>query len=193
MRLQAFDKSGPYIRMLVEIVKAIRWFMLMMLISILATWNSFMLLLKRQAACPEPDADASCEASRDAASVFRTMYDMINTLLFGNGDLNALENTEYFGLVVFIFIVSMIAMPIVLLNMLIAIMGDSYELIQVSAALLPAQRATPLTRSQDRSLREPVMMKARVLLVSDRRAAVEGLVLLALQPFVLVEVMRLRP
>jgi len=37
------------------------------------------------------------------------------------------------------------------------------------------------------------MMKARVLLVSDRRAAVEGLVLLALQPFVLVEVMRLRP
>ena len=193
MRLQAFDKSGPYIRMLVEIVKAIRWFMLMMLISILATWNSFMLLLKRQAACPEPDADASCEASRDAASVFRTMYDMINTLLFGNGDLDALEKTEYFGLVVFIFIVSMIAMPIVLLNMLIAIMGDSYELIQVSAALLPAQRATPLTRSQDRSLRESVMMKARVLLVSDRRAAVEGLVLLALQPFVLVEVMRLRP
>ena len=193
MRLQAFDKSGPYIRMLVEIVKAIRWFMLMMLISILATWNSFMLLLKRQAACPEPDADASCEASRDAASVFRTMYDMINTLLFGNGDLDALENTEYFGLVVFIFIVSMIAMPIVLLNMLIAIMGDSYELIQVSAALLPAQRATPLTRPQDRSLRESVMMKARVLLVSDRPAAVEGLVLLALQPFVLVEVMRLRP
>ena len=193
MRLQAFDKSGPYIRMLVEIVKAIRWFMLMMLISILATWNSFMLLLKRQAACPEPDADASCEASRDAASVFRTMYDMINTLLFGNGDLDALENTEYFGLVVFIFIVSMIAMPIVLLNMLIAIMGDSYELIQVSAALLPAQRATPLTRPQDRSLRESVMMKARVLLVSDRRAAVEGLVLLALQLFVLVEVMRRRP
>ena len=131
MRLQAFDKSGPYIRMLVEIVKAIRWFMLMMLISILATWNSFMLLLKRQAACPEPGADASCEANRDAASVFRTMYDMINTLLFGNGNLDTLENTEYFGLVVFIFIVSMIAMPIVLLNMLIAIMGDSYELIQV--------------------------------------------------------------
>ena len=90
MRLQAFDKSGPYIRMLVEIVKAIRWFMLMMLISILATWNSFMLLLKRQAACPEPGADASCEANRDAASVFRTMYDMINTLLFGNGNLDSL-------------------------------------------------------------------------------------------------------
>ena len=131
MRLQAFDKSGPYIRMLVEIVKAIRWFMLMMLISILATWNSFMLLLKRQAACPEPGPDASCEANRAPASVFRTIYDMINTLLFGNFILDTLDNTEYFGLVVFIFLVSMIAMPIVLLNMLIAIMGDSYELIQV--------------------------------------------------------------
>ena len=42
-------------------------------------------------------------------------------------------------------------------------------------------------------MRESVMMKARVLLVSDRRGAVEGLVLLALQLFVLVEVMRLRP
>jgi hypothetical protein len=129
---QAFDKSGPYVRMLVEIVKAIRWLMLIMLISILATWNAFTLLLKRR--CSEPDADAACESPRDAASVFRTMYDMINTLLFGSGDLETLENTEYFGLVVFVFIVSMLAMPIVLLNMLIAIMGDSYELIQVRFA-----------------------------------------------------------
>ena len=129
MRAQAFDKSGPYVRMLVEIVKAIRWFLFIMLISILATWNSFMLLLKRP--CTDPDADATCELPRDATSVFRTLYDMINTLLFGSGDLASLEQTDYFGLVVSIFIVSMIAMPIVLLNMLIAIMGDSYELIQV--------------------------------------------------------------
>jgi len=126
--LQAFD-FGFYVLIFFDISKTIKWFMLIMLMSILATWNCIMLLLKRK--CSEPDADASCEASRDAASVFRTMYDMINTLLFGNGNLDTLENTEYFGLVVFIFIVSMIAMPIVLLNMLIAIMGDSYELIQV--------------------------------------------------------------
>ncbi len=103
--------------------------MLIMFISILATWNSFTLLLKRH--CADPDTDATCESPRDAASVFGTLYDMVNTLLFGSGDLASLQNTEYFGLVVFIFIISMIAMPIVLLNMLIAIMGDSYELIQV--------------------------------------------------------------
>ena len=127
--VQAFDSSGPYVRMLVEIVKAIRWFMIIMFISILATWNAFTLLLKRP--CPHIDDDSTCESPRNAVSVFETMYDMINTLLFGNGDVSTLRASDYYFLVVPIFIFSMIAMPIVLLNMLIAIMGDSYELIQV--------------------------------------------------------------
>ncbi len=126
--MQAFDKSGPYVRMLFEIVKTIRWFMAVMFLSILATWNTFLLLLKRK--CEDSD-DLTCESPRDASSVFRMMFDMVNTLLFGSGDLETLERTEYFGLVVAVFIISMIALPIVLLNMLIAIMGDSYELIQV--------------------------------------------------------------
>ena len=46
MHVQAFDRTGPYVRMLVEIVKTIRWFMFIMFISILATWNTFVLLLK---------------------------------------------------------------------------------------------------------------------------------------------------
>jgi hypothetical protein len=129
MHLQAFDKSGPYVRILVEIVKAIKWFVFIMLISILAAWNSLTLLLKRP--CLHNEADETCESPRNINSVFRTMYDMLNTLLFSNGDLSAIERTEYFGVVVFIFVVSMVAMPIVLLNMLIAIMGDSYSLIQV--------------------------------------------------------------
>jgi len=127
--VQAFDKSGPYVRMLFEIVKTIKWFMAVMFLSILATWNTFLLLLKRK--CGDPDANSTCESPRDANSVFRMMFDMVNTLLFGSGDLETLEQTDYFGLVVAIFIISMIALPIVLLNMLIAIMGDSYELIQV--------------------------------------------------------------
>ncbi len=103
--------------------------MLIMLISILATWNALILLLKRR--CTNSDADATCEMPRDAKSIFLTMYDMINTLLFGSGELSTLEQSDHFPLVIFIFILSMLAMPIVLLNMLIAIMGDSYELIQV--------------------------------------------------------------
>ena len=162
---QAFDKSGPYVRMLVEIVKQIKWFMLIMLISILATWNSFMLLLKRR--CTELDSDPTCEMPRDVKSLFFTMYDMINTLLFGNGDVSTLEQSEYFLLVVIIFISSMIAMPIVLLNMLIAIMGDSYELIQVRVMYDAFCYSNNVTANQDRSLRETVMMKASILLVGD--------------------------
>ena len=59
------------------------------------------------------------------------MYHMMNTLLFGYGDVYLFELTDYYVLVSIIFVISMIALPIVLLNMLIAIMGDSYELIQV--------------------------------------------------------------
>jgi hypothetical protein len=115
--------------MLVEIVKAIKWFMLMMLISILATWNAFVLLLTHR--CRDENAEATCEKPRDLNTVFSTMYHMMNTLLFGYGDVSLFAITDHYILVSFIFIVSMIAMPIVLLNMLIAIMGDSYELIQV--------------------------------------------------------------
>jgi hypothetical protein len=100
-----------------------------MIISIFAAWNAFTLLLKRT--CLESDSEVTCELPRDANSAFRTMFDMINALLFGNGDLAILEHTEYFPVVVTIFIISMIAMPIVLLNMLIAIMAHKYDDIQV--------------------------------------------------------------
>ena len=100
-----------------------------MLLSILATWNAFTLLLTRT--CKDTDAEATCEMPRDVTSAFRTMFDMVNALLFGNNNLQTLERTEYFSLVVFIFIISMIAMPIVLLNMLIAIMGHKYDEIEV--------------------------------------------------------------
>jgi hypothetical protein len=130
--VQVFDAFGPFVRMLFEILTSVRWFLFIMLISILATWNAFTLLLKRQ--CQDPDANATCEQPRIAASVFRNLYDTINTLLFGNGELSSLENTEYFGLVVVIFMISMISMPIILLNLLIAIMGHSYEKIQVRFA-----------------------------------------------------------
>jgi len=143
-----------------------------MFISIFAAFNSFILLLKRP--CSGTEDVAECEMPRDANSVFLTLYDMINTLLFGNGDVNTLTNTDYFALVVCIFMCSMIAMPIVLLNMLIAIMGDSYQLISVrpSAAhsthvfALFCIRVVLIQHVQERSLKETVLMKAGIILVS---------------------------
>ncbi len=113
--------------MLLEIVKAIKWFMLIMMISVLATWNAFTLLLKRRC----PDSDVACEMPRGAETVFLTVYDMINTLLFAQADLSSMEHSDYVSLVAVIFIISMLAVPIVMLNLLIAIMGDAYQIIQV--------------------------------------------------------------
>lgn len=126
---QAFNQSGPYVRMVVEIVKSIKWFLLIMFISVLAAWNAFTLLLKRR--CVDSVSDDACEMPRDATSVFLTVYDMINTLLFAQTDLNWFQLSDYFPIVAVIFVISMLAMPIVMINMLIAIMGDSYQVIQV--------------------------------------------------------------
>jgi hypothetical protein len=122
--------------MLLEIVKAIKWFMLIMLVSILATWNAFTLLLKRR--CPDSVSDSTCEIPRNAESVFSTAYDMINTLLFVQSDLSSLDHSDYVPLVAVIFVVSMLAMPIVMLNLLIAIMGDAYQIIQVCGTAVDA-------------------------------------------------------
>ena len=178
MQAQAFDRTGPYIRIMVEIVKAIKWFIFIMLISIVATWNAFTLLLMRE--CTEPDAEATCESPRDASAVFSTLFDMVNMLLFGNPNLQSLERTKYFGLVVFIFIVSMIAMPIVLLNMFIAIMGHSYDKFQVRFSDAQCCMTTPgifftalhlvvanllLMPLQERSDKESFRLKANIILV----------------------------
>jgi hypothetical protein len=121
--------------MIVEIVKAIRWFLFIMSLSIAAHWNSFVLLVKRRIPCQDIESDpgTNCELPHNSASVFHTMFDTLMWLLFMTGDVSTLENTNYYGLVVAIFFVSMIAVPLILINMLIAIMGDSYLQMQVGS------------------------------------------------------------
>jgi hypothetical protein len=117
--------------MLIEIVKDIRWLLFIMFIGILATWNAFILLLKTN--CQELNGNQTCEIQRSNSVTFmiRALYDAVNRLLFGEGDSNSLENTDHFGLVIAIYMVSMTAVPIILLNMLVAIMGKSFERIEV--------------------------------------------------------------
>jgi hypothetical protein len=112
------------VSMIVEIVKAIRWFLFTMLLSGMAHWNSFVLLLKKR--CNEPDSGSDCELPHDVVSAAKSMIETVIWLLFMTGDVLALENTDHKGLVIVLFFISMIAVPLILINMLIAIMGDSY-------------------------------------------------------------------
>jgi hypothetical protein len=133
--MQAFDKTGVYVSMIVEIVKSIRWFLFIMFLSGAAHWNSFVLLIKKRAPCQSSESDAgngmSCELPHDASSAFRTVSETVMWLLFMTGDVLDLENSDYYGLTLVTFFVSMIAVPLILINMLIAIMGDSYLRMQV--------------------------------------------------------------
>jgi hypothetical protein len=115
--------------MLVEIIKDIRWFLFIILISVMASWNAFLLLLK--GSCQDSVDEQACKVPRDVTSMIRAMYNMVNTLLFGDGDQDSLKFTDHYGIVVAIYIFSMIGIPIIMLNMLVAIMTDSYERIKV--------------------------------------------------------------
>jgi hypothetical protein len=52
-----------------------------------------------------PDSGIACEMPRRAETVFSTVCDMINTLLFAQADLNSMEHSDYSPLVAVIFII----------------------------------------------------------------------------------------
>lgn len=156
--------------MIVEIVKAIRWFLFIMLLSGMAHWNSFFLLLKQRCQNSEsPDG----ECPHDHLSMLRTMFNTIMWLLFMTGDVPSLEDTDHHGIVVVMFLVSMVAVPLILINMLIAIMGDSYLHMRVRyffCRFLSIWHQFDiflwlLIAFQSRSMVESVMLKASILLV----------------------------
>jgi hypothetical protein len=131
--MQAFDVPGVYVRMLLEIFKGIRWFLFIILISILASWNAFILLFKEYDSCPASEGGGDCKAPlpRDVISMIRGMYNTVNAVVFQDSESNLLESADHYGIAVAIHIFSMIVIPIIMINMLIAIMGDNYEKIKV--------------------------------------------------------------
>ena len=105
--------------MILAIVYDMRYFMLVLSISIAAVWTSFRLLLLDDATLP-------LEELGDPANGLLLTFNM---LLLADFDLGTFDG-EYTVLLRIMFVLSMIMTPIVLLNLLIALMSDSYERIQ---------------------------------------------------------------
>ena len=122
--LQPFQSTGPLVRMILAIVYDMRYFMLVLCISIAAVWTSFRLLLLDDATLP-------LEELGDPANGLLLTFNM---LLLADFDLATFDG-EYTVLLRILFVLSMIMTPIVLLNLLIALMSDSYERIQDQADL----------------------------------------------------------
>jgi len=136
--LQAFSSTGALVRMIVQIFVDMRWFLVVLSISIGAVTNSFYLMLHH-----EPDSSGFADAG-DA------LYTMFNMLLLVDYDTDGFVVGPYSILIQFIFVASMVVVPIVLLNLLIALMSDSYERIQDRAEIeLQLLRATIILEQEN--------------------------------------------
>eukprot|EP00911_Craspedida_sp_UC1_P001051 UC1_evm1s789 len=101
-----------------------RFFLLILIVSIVAAWSSFRLLLLEVSTAGVP-----VDALGDAASGLFTMFTL---LVLGDFDADVFAG-PYVVLVRLLFVLSMVVVPVVLLNLLIALMSDSYEHIQDQA------------------------------------------------------------
>ena len=116
--LEPFHSTGPLVRMILQICFDMRHFLLVLSIAVVAGYTSFNALLRDQ------PLDASLG---DPAHGLLTVFNMF---ILADFELDLLSG-RYEALLRIIFLLSMVLVPIVLLNLLIALMSDSYERIQV--------------------------------------------------------------
>ena len=121
--MQPFASTGPLVRMILVILVDMRYFLLILAVAIAAAWSSFRLLLL------EVSEEAEIDVLGDSANGLFTMF---NLLVLGDFGVEVFTG-PYVVLVRLLFVISMMVVPVVLLNLLIALMSDSYERIQDKA------------------------------------------------------------
>jgi hypothetical protein len=145
--LQAFSSTGPLVRMVFQIIVDMRYFMLILLVAVLASASSFYALLHH--ARPLHSGDDDDDDNGSSPSPFRgagqTLFFMFKMLLLGDFDTNLFLLGDYVALLQVLFVSSMMLTLIILLNLLIALMSDSYERIQVTLSSLLLLSFFPLT------------------------------------------------
>jgi hypothetical protein len=134
--LQAFSSTGPLVRMVFQIIMDMRYFMLILLVAVLASASSFYALLHHARPLHSDDDDDGNGGSRNPfQGAGKTLFFMFNMLLLGDFDTNLFLLGEYVALLQVLFVSSMMLTLIILLNLLIALMSDSYGRIQVTIYL----------------------------------------------------------
>jgi hypothetical protein len=131
--------------MVLQILKDMVWFLLLLSIGALAAANAFYVLLKNEP-CDASDPDCKQLFSNPADALFT----MFNMLILSAFERESIVRGPYQVLLHLIFVITMILVPIVLLNLLIALMSDSYEHIQ------------------DRSVQELLYLKATIILEQEQ-------------------------
>ena len=138
--LQAFSSTGPLVRMVFQIIVDMRYFVSILLVAVLASASSFYALLHHSTrghthSHTDDDDGGNGNGSDNNSNPFRgaghTLFFMFKMLLLGDFDTDLFLLGEYVSLLQVLFVFSMMLTLIILLNLLIALMSDSYERIQV--------------------------------------------------------------
>ena len=138
--LQPFKPTGPLIRMISQIIIDIRWFVFVLAISIFAVANSFFVLLNPQRiTCDSNDptiggCDVTLTKFQNPGTAIFYSFTM---LILGGFDwkVDDFLQGDWQIAVQILFSLAMVFITIVLLNLLIAIMGNGYDTIQMEAAM----------------------------------------------------------
>ncbi|EGD81237.1 Nudt9 protein [Salpingoeca rosetta] len=141
--LLPFDSTGPLIIMILEILKDTYVFLIVLVTVVLGASNSLFVLLHHSSSGV---ASTSSFASADGFSdVALALFTSANMLLFGDYDQTLFDDSSDGISARVIFVAVMFVTLVILLNLLIAILSDSYE------------------RVQDRSAMELTLAKAQIL------------------------------
>jgi hypothetical protein len=133
--LQAFSSTGPLVRMVFQIIVDMRHFMLILVVAVLASASSFYALL-HHARPLDSDNDNSNGNDNPFQGVGQTLFFMFKMLLLGDFNTDLFLLGDYVALLQVLFVSSMMLTLIIMLNLLIALMSDSYERIQVLSFLI---------------------------------------------------------
>eukprot|EP00054_Salpingoeca_dolichothecata_P029818 m.236650 g.236650 ORF g.236650 m.236650 type:complete len:1190 (-) comp26550_c0_seq4:31-3600(-) len=113
--LQAFESTGPLVRMVVRITHDIRYILLLLTLGVLATGHAFFILLEHE------------NDSLGYDGIGNSLFTSFNMVVLGAFESDGFTVGRDDVLLRLLFIVSMVLISIVLLNIIIALMSDSFE------------------------------------------------------------------
>ncbi|EWM30632.1 wd-40 repeat protein [Nannochloropsis gaditana] len=129
--LRGFTETGPLIRMIAQIVKDTRFFLVVLAVSVVGFSNCLYMLFQE---------DIEREDAQGVDSPIRTSYgSLFHTALVlfaalnSNLDYQPFNASNFRVLASLIYLFYCVCNTIILLNLLIALMGDSYDKIQENA------------------------------------------------------------
>jgi hypothetical protein len=174
--LRVYDSTSQLIRMIIEIVKDMKYFMFVLLIGIIGFTGGLYVLQKGISVdCQDPnDAECAKESESNDFVGNNAIKSFIYTyrLTLGDFQLDEFSKFEERGLVFefyylwFIFIFGSLFLVIVLLNLLIAIMGSTFEKVSNQLENLSIRERVLLV-SENESLfdREKLFKKSQYLII----------------------------